>query len=119
MDMLPADQPKEVKASQPTMIKKDEPPKPKKPKKDVVRPTVGDKDVVKKETLSPGHTGWAPKKEYLEAKSKQRHMAMLKITAVDTKQDYPEQDDGTVHIALGDPQTSPVWTEVVKRRQRR
>merc|ERR1719478_758409 len=111
--MLPEDQPK--KEAKPTMIKKEEPPKPKKPKKDVVRPVLGEKDVVKKEVLSPGHLSNVVKNEYLEAKSKQRHMAMLKITAVDENKTYPEQDEDSVHIVLGDPQTSPVWTECVKQ----
>jgi len=116
MDMLPADQPKKEKVDQPVMIKKEEPPKPKKPKKDVVRPTLGEKDVVKKKTLAPGHTGWATKAAYLEEKSKVRHMAMLKIVAVDEdNKAYPEQQEESVHIVLGDPQTSPVWTEVVKQ----
>jgi len=110
MDLLPADEPKkEAKQSQPTMIKKDEPPKPKKPKKDVVRPTVGDNDVVKKEVLSPGRLIWKQEKSYLEGESKWRHMASFKIKAVDGDKSYPE-DDGSLHVALGDPQTSPAWT---------
>jgi hypothetical protein len=117
MDMLPADQPKkEVKASQPTMIKKDEPPKPKKPKKDVVRPTVGEKDVVKKEVLASGQQAWKPDPSYMEGKSKSRHMALFKLKAVDGDKTYPE-DDGTVNVALGDPQTSPAWTAVAMQMQ--
>ncbi|CAE8590539.1 unnamed protein product, partial [Polarella glacialis] len=47
--------PKAAKTVQPTVIKKEEPPKPKKPKKDVVRPTLVDGDVVKQKVLAPGH----------------------------------------------------------------
>lgn len=112
-DMLPADQPK--KEAKPTMIKKEEPPKPKKPKKDIVRPTLGEKDVVKKQVLSPGYHSSVIKSEYLEAKSKHRHMAMLKIEAVDESKSYPEQEEESVHIVLGDPTMSPAWTEVVKQ----
>lgn len=115
-DMLPADQPKKEKKAEPTMIRKEEPPKPKKPKKDVVRPVLGDKDVVKKKTLTPGHLGWAPKAAYLEEKSKVRHMVLLKIVAVEeNNKAYPEQEDSCVHLVLGDPQTSPVWTEAAKQ----
>lgn len=116
-DMLPQDGPKkEAKVEQPTVIKKEEPPKPKKPKKDVVRPVLGEKDVVKKKTLSPGHAAWAPKAAWLEAKSKDRHMALIKIVAVDeNNKAYPEQEDSCIHLVLGDPQTSPVWTEAVKQ----
>lgn len=154
----------------PIMIKKEEPPKPKKLKKDVVRPEVGEKDVVKTKTLKPGSHGWAPK--YLEGKQEKRHMAFMRIQvgsgssvtlAADTKvrvsglkakpelngqagrllkfdeekgrwqtkldsgkmleikpdnleplegngKSYPEEGDGSVVFALGDPQTSPAWT---------
>lgn len=98
-------------AQQPAIIKKEEPPKPKKPKKDVSRPILTDKDVVKKQTLSPGHMGWAPKG--LEGKSSKRQIAYLKVEAVDEKKVYPEQEDGQMVIALGDPQTSPAWTAAV------
>lgn len=100
---------KQAKApAQPTMIKKEEPPKPKKPKKDEVRPTLKDGDVVKKKTLEPGYQAWQP--QYLEGKQTMRHLAFLKIEATDDKKSYPEQGDGSVVLALGDPQTSPVWT---------
>merc|ERR1711865_816872 len=59
--------------------------------------------------------GWAPKQEYLEGPSKKRQLVFLKIHAVDEKKDYPEQDDGQVHLVLGDPHTSPVWTEAAKQ----
>eukprot|EP00931_Biecheleriopsis_adriatica_P017283 TRINITY_DN12440_c0_g1_i1.p1 TRINITY_DN12440_c0_g1~~TRINITY_DN12440_c0_g1_i1.p1 ORF type:complete len:669 (-),score=187.03 TRINITY_DN12440_c0_g1_i1:36-1985(-) len=101
-------------APQPTMIKKEEPPKPKKPKKDVVRPTLTDGDVKKEKTLSPGYQGWAPKAAYLEAKSNKRHLVHLRIEALDEKKTYPEQDEGSVILALGDPSCSPVWTAVAK-----
>jgi hypothetical protein len=110
-DLLPADQPK--KEPKQTIIKKEEPPKPKKPKKDISRPTVGDKDVVKKEVLAPGHLVWKQEPAYMESKSKLRHMALLKVKAVDDNKTYPEQDDESLHLALGDPQTSPAWTVAV------
>lgn len=97
------------------MIRKEEPVKPKKPKVAKARPTLGEKDVVKDKVLSPGHMGWAPKQEYLEGPSKKRQLVFLKIHAVDEKKDYPEQDDGQVHLILGDPHTSPVWTEAAKQ----
>jgi hypothetical protein len=65
----------------PTMIRKEEPPKPKKIMKDVVRPTLADGDVVKNKTLRNGSTGWAPNKAYMEAKSAKRHLAFVKIEA--------------------------------------
>eukprot|EP00933_Yihiella_yeosuensis_P045101 TRINITY_DN40419_c0_g1_i1.p1 TRINITY_DN40419_c0_g1~~TRINITY_DN40419_c0_g1_i1.p1 ORF type:complete len:650 (-),score=189.35 TRINITY_DN40419_c0_g1_i1:159-2108(-) len=105
--------PKEVKQSQPMMIKKEEPVKPKKPKKEEVRPTLQEGDVVKEKTLSPGHQGWAPNSKFLEAKSSKRQMVFLKLDAVDDSKSYPEQEDSHVALALGDPQTSPVWTKVV------
>lgn len=99
----------------PTMIKKEEPPKPKKPKKDVARPTLAEGDVKKEKTLQPGHQGWAAKSAYLEAKSKKRHLAYLKILAVEEKKEYPEHEDFHVALPLGDPQCSPVWTAVVQQ----
>jgi hypothetical protein len=110
MDIPEATKKPVASSSQPTVIKKEEPPKPKKPKKDVVRPTVGEKDVVKKEVLSPGHLIWKQEPSYMEGQSKFRHMALLRIKAVDENKTYPEQDDGAVHVAMGDPQTSPAWT---------
>eukprot|EP00930_Biecheleria_cincta_P028367 TRINITY_DN197_c0_g2_i1.p1 TRINITY_DN197_c0_g2~~TRINITY_DN197_c0_g2_i1.p1 ORF type:complete len:677 (+),score=166.22 TRINITY_DN197_c0_g2_i1:79-2031(+) len=99
----------------PTMIKKEEPPKPKKPKKDEVRPVLSDSDLKKDKTLSPGHQGWAPKAAYLEAKSKKRHLAFFKVEALDDKKAYPEDEGSSgMAIALGDPQTSPVWTAMAK-----
>jgi len=165
----------------PMMIKKEEPPKPKKPKKEVVRPTVGEGDVVKKRVLQPGQESWEPK--YLEGKQSQRHMAFMRIEIVsggssatgalepqmnvrvqglkskpeyngmegclvqfdeqkgrwqtklssgatlEVKADnlealgtsqgkkYPEQEDGHLAIALGDPQTSPAWTAAAVQMQ--
>eukprot|EP00439_Symbiodinium_sp_Y106_P084043 s679_g24.t2 len=99
----------------PAMIRKEEPPKPKKPKKDVVRPTLSEGDVKKEKTLSPGHQGWAVKSAYLEAKSKKRHMAYLKIENCEEKKAYPEHEDFSVVLPLGDPQCSPVWTAVVQQ----
>jgi len=96
------------KAPQQTIIKKEEPPKPKKPKKDVVRPAIGDEDVSKKKTLAPGYQAWKP--EFLEGKCSKRHMAYLKVLCVDTKKNYPEQEDSCMVLALGDPQTAPAWT---------
>jgi hypothetical protein len=52
---------------------------------------------------------WKQEKSYLEGKSEFRHMARFKIKAVDGDKSYPE-DEGTLHVALGDPQTSPAWT---------
>eukprot|EP00928_Gymnodinium_smaydae_P005963 TRINITY_DN12070_c0_g1_i1.p1 TRINITY_DN12070_c0_g1~~TRINITY_DN12070_c0_g1_i1.p1 ORF type:complete len:653 (+),score=196.07 TRINITY_DN12070_c0_g1_i1:111-2069(+) len=101
----------ERKAAQPTVIKKEEPAKPKKPRKDTVRPTLGEKDVVKKETLSPGYKPWTP--QYLEGKHPKRHMAFLKVEANDDKKCYPEAESGAMALALGDPHTSPVWTAAV------
>lgn len=96
------------KLAQPTVIKKEEPLKPKKPKKDEVRPVLQDGDVVKIETLSPGYKPWTP--EFLDGKGKKRHMAFLKLEAVDEKKSYPESEDSSLVLVLGDPQTSPVWT---------
>lgn len=108
-DELPSAQASEgSKPAQQTIIKKEEPPKPKKPKKDVVRPTLGDNDVKKEKTLAPGYQPWKP--EWLEGKQSKRHMAFFRLEAMDEKKSYPEQDDGTLAIALGDPHTSPVWT---------
>eukprot|EP00929_Paragymnodinium_shiwhaense_P108638 TRINITY_DN74959_c0_g1_i1.p1 TRINITY_DN74959_c0_g1~~TRINITY_DN74959_c0_g1_i1.p1 ORF type:complete len:658 (+),score=240.12 TRINITY_DN74959_c0_g1_i1:121-2094(+) len=104
------------KQAQPTMIKKEEPPKKKKvTAKDAVRPTLAAGDLTKKDTVSPGYKGWAPTSAFLEAKSKKRHLAFLKVEAVDEKKSYPEQDDGSIVFAIGDPHTSPVWTEAVKQ----
>jgi len=102
--------PKEqVRPPQQTIIKKEEPPKPKKPKKDEIRPTVGDKDVVKKKVIEPGYKPWAPEQEWLTGKSSKRHMAFVKLEAVEDKKTYPEQEDTTLALALGDPHTSPAW----------
>jgi len=95
-------------STQPTVIKKEEPPKPKKPKKDVVRPTLGDTDVVKKRVIQKGNQLWKP--QYVEGKAEKRHLAFFRIVAVDERKTYPEQEDGAVTLALGDPATSPVWT---------
>lgn len=97
----------------PTMIKKEEPPKPKKPKKEEVRPVLSDSDIKKDKTLAPGHQGWAVNAAYLEPKSKKRHLAFFRVEALDDKKVYPD-DEGSMSIALGDPQTSPVWTAVAK-----
>lgn len=112
---IPMDQPKKAsgKPSMPTMIKKEEPPKPKKIKKDVSRPTLGPDDVVKKQVLSPGHMPWKQFPEYLQPKNPKRHLAMVKIEAVDEKKSYPEQEDGTIALVLGDTQTSPAWTAAI------
>eukprot|EP00913_Durusdinium_trenchii_P002995 g2770.t2 len=59
--------------------------------------------------------GWAAKSAYLEAKSKKRHLAYLKILAVEEKKEYPEHEDFHVALPLGDPQCSPVWTAVVQQ----
>ncbi|CAJ1346414.1 unnamed protein product [Effrenium voratum] len=72
-------------------------------------------DVKKEKTLQPGHQGWAVKTAYLEAKSKKRHLAYLKIEAVEEKKAYPEHDDFQVILVLGDPQCSPVWTAAVQQ----
>jgi len=98
-----------------TIIKKEEPPKPKKPKKDVVRPVLGEGDVEKKKVLSPGSQGWAANAQCLEGPCDRRHLAFLRIEVVDDKKTYPEQDGGALVLALGDPQTSPAWTEAVKQ----
>eukprot|EP00927_Polykrikos_kofoidii_P013994 TRINITY_DN160_c0_g2_i2.p1 TRINITY_DN160_c0_g2~~TRINITY_DN160_c0_g2_i2.p1 ORF type:complete len:653 (-),score=187.90 TRINITY_DN160_c0_g2_i2:181-2139(-) len=98
----------ERKAAQPTVIKKEEPPKKQKPKKDTVRPTLVAEDVVKKETITPGNKSWKP--EFIEGACSKRHMAYFKVEAVDDEKAYPEQEDGFMMIALGDPATSPVWT---------
>jgi len=103
------------KAPQQTIIKKEEPPKPKKPKKDEVRPTIGEGDVEKKKTLSPGYQAWACKPQYLEGKSSTRHMAFFKVLCVDTKKNYPEQEESSMVLVLGDPQTAPCWTEAAKQ----
>lgn len=102
--------PKASKAPQPAIIKKEEPPKPKKPKKDEVRPELKDSDIVKKDVLSPGYQAWAANQAYLAPKSSKRHMAFLRLEAEDDQKTYPEQEDGAIAIALGDPHTSPVWT---------
>mmetsp|Transcript_56313 Transcript_56313/g.134371 ORF Transcript_56313/g.134371 Transcript_56313/m.134371 type:complete len:646 (+) Transcript_56313:39-1976(+) len=113
---VPEDETLSTKSSPPpAMIRKEEPPQPKKPKKDVVRPTLADGDVKKEKTLQPGHQGWAVKTAYLEAKSKKRHLAYLKIEAVEEKKAYPEHDDFQVILVLGDPQCSPVWTAAVQQ----
>lgn len=106
--------PKASSGSKPsqTIIKKEEPPKPKKTKKDVVRPTLGDGDVVKKEVVSPGYQGWAPNSASLSGKSKKRQMVFLRLEA-DDRTTYPKEDEGAMMLALGDPQTSPVWTAAV------
>mmetsp|Transcript_146707 Transcript_146707/g.365835 ORF Transcript_146707/g.365835 Transcript_146707/m.365835 type:complete len:647 (+) Transcript_146707:101-2041(+) len=97
--------------AQPTMIKKEEPPKPKKVKKDVVRPTLAEGDVVKGKVVEPGYQKWEP--EYVEGKHSKRHLAFLKIEAVSEKKKYPEQEESSLVFGVGDPQTSPVWTAVV------
>jgi len=76
---VPEEVAKETKPAgkQPVMIKKEEPPKPKKPKKDVVRPVLSEGDVVKSKTLKAGHTPWTPK--YLEGAHPKRHLAFLRI----------------------------------------
>jgi hypothetical protein len=94
-----------------TIIRKEEPPKPKKPKKETQRPTVGAEDVVKKDVLKNGSHGWSAK--YLEGKSSTRQMAFIRVEAVDTKQHFPEDQDETMAIALGDPLASPAWTAAV------
>jgi len=107
-----------TKPSQPTMIRKEEPPKPKKPKKEKeVCPVLKDNDVKKVKTLVPGHAPWAPNKQWLEGKSEERHMVYLKVEALkdgSVVQSYPEQDDGILALTLGDPQVSPVWTAVAE-----
>jgi len=95
-------------AAQPTMIKKEEPPKPKKVKKDVVRPTLAEGDVVKGKVVEPGYQKWKP--EFVEGKHAKRHMAFMRIEAVSEKKVYPEQEDASLVFAVGDPQTSPAWT---------
>lgn len=97
--------------AQPTMIKKEEKPKPVKVKKDVVRPTLAEGDVVKIKKLSPGYQAWKP--EFVEGKQSKRHMAFVRIEAVDDKKQYPEQEGQSLIFALGDPHTSPVWTAAV------
>lgn len=97
-------------ASQPTVIKKEEPPKPKKARKDTVRPVLADGDVVKRETLAPGHDSWTP--EFIEGKCAKRHLAFLKLESLEGERKcYPDKDDGAMLLALGDPHSSPVWTE--------
>jgi len=98
-------------SAQPNIIKKEEPPKRKQLKSDVVRPTLSADDVVKKEVLAPGYKPWKP--EYLEGKCSRRHLAFLRVEALDESKTYPEQEDGAMILALGDPQTSPVWTAAV------
>jgi len=108
--------PKATEGSKPpqqTIIKKEEPPKPKKPKKDVVRPALAEGDVEKKKVLAPGYQAWKP--QFLEAKCAKRHLAFLKIEVVDDGKAYPEQEDGALVLALGDPQTSPVWTAAAQQ----
>eukprot|EP00405_Crypthecodinium_cohnii_P018435 CAMPEP_0206477662 /NCGR_PEP_ID=MMETSP0324_2-20121206/35544_1 /ASSEMBLY_ACC=CAM_ASM_000836 /TAXON_ID=2866 /ORGANISM="Crypthecodinium cohnii, Strain Seligo" /LENGTH=646 /DNA_ID=CAMNT_0053953725 /DNA_START=69 /DNA_END=2009 /DNA_ORIENTATION=+ len=97
--------------AEPTMIKKEEPPKPKKVKKDVVRPTLAEGDVVKKKVLSEGKKAWKP--EWIEGKCEKRHMAFVRFEAVDEKKVYPDQDEGAISFAVGDPSTSPVWSAAV------
>jgi len=65
--------------AQPMMIKKEEPPKPKKQKKDTVRPVLSEGDVVKKNVLNEGHQSWTP--EFLEGKHPKRHLAFMRIQA--------------------------------------
>jgi hypothetical protein len=101
--------------AQPTMIKKEEPPKPKKPKKDIVRPVLSDSDVVKQKVLSPGSQGWAPNSKFIAEKSPKRHIVYLRLEAVEDSKAYPEQEEGSLALALGDPQTSPVWTAAVSQ----
>lgn len=97
-------------AKQPTMIKKDEPPKPKKPKKDVVRPTLAPEDVQKQQTLAPGYKAWSA--QYLEGRNEKRQMALVRLTAMeDGGKVYPEQEDAALPMLMGDPHCSPVWTE--------
>jgi len=74
----------------------------------VVRPTLGDTDVVKKKVIEPGYAAWKP--QYVEGKAEKRHMAFFRIVAVDDSKTYPEQEDGAMILPLGDPATSPVWT---------
>jgi len=101
------------KKEEQTIIKKEEPPKPKKLKKDAVRPTVSEGDVTKKEVLAPGDQGWAPNAACLEGRNSKRHMAYLRIDVVDEKKTYPEQEESALAIALGDPHTAPAWTAAV------
>merc|ERR1719321_1227015 len=65
------------KPKQPTMIRKEEPPKPKKPKKEVSRPVLADGDVVKKDVLGmvSGSVAWTPQAAWMEPKSAKRHLA--------------------------------------------
>lgn len=105
--------PKARVASQPAIIKKEEPPKPKKPKKDEVRPVLSEGDIVKKDVLSPGYQGWAAKAAYLAPKSSKRHLAFLRLEAEEDSKTYPTEEDGNIVLALGDPQTSPVWTAAI------
>eukprot|EP00928_Gymnodinium_smaydae_P033008 TRINITY_DN23762_c0_g1_i1.p1 TRINITY_DN23762_c0_g1~~TRINITY_DN23762_c0_g1_i1.p1 ORF type:complete len:712 (-),score=148.44 TRINITY_DN23762_c0_g1_i1:180-2315(-) len=68
----------EVKsADKPIMIKKEEPPKPKKIKKDAVRPTLADGDVVKKNVVRHGSLAWT--QEFLEGKQPKRHLAFMRL----------------------------------------
>jgi len=106
---------KASKPVQPTRIVKEEPPKPKKPKKDKeIRPILGPNDVQKGNILAPGLANWAINKKWLEGKSPNRQMVFLKIEATVENKSYPEQEDGTVALALGDPQVSPAWIEVAE-----
>mmetsp|Transcript_53889 Transcript_53889/g.149657 ORF Transcript_53889/g.149657 Transcript_53889/m.149657 type:complete len:648 (-) Transcript_53889:273-2216(-) len=105
----PARSPASPKAPpQPTMIKKEEPPKPKKLKREDVRPTVASGDVVKGRVLQAGRQAWKP--EYLEGKQAKRHLAFMRLEAVEESKSYPEHGEDALPICLGDPQTSPVWT---------
>eukprot|EP00927_Polykrikos_kofoidii_P076591 TRINITY_DN73656_c0_g1_i1.p1 TRINITY_DN73656_c0_g1~~TRINITY_DN73656_c0_g1_i1.p1 ORF type:complete len:652 (+),score=151.49 TRINITY_DN73656_c0_g1_i1:84-2039(+) len=95
------------KASHPTLIKKEEPPK-KRQRTDAIRPTLSSDDVIKKKTVSRGRVPWMPR--FLDGKCSRRHLASFRLEAVEHKKMYPEQDDGAMVLALGDPATSPVWT---------
>jgi len=107
-EIPPEERPKPAKQ---TIIRKEEPPKPKKPKKETLRPEVGPSDVVKQKVVKKGSHGWSPK--YLVGKSPTRQMAFLRVDALDAKQSFPEEEGETFQIALGDPQTSPAWTAAV------
>jgi len=100
----------EAAARPPVMIKKEEPAKPKKPKKDVIRPELADGDVKKNKVVEPGYQKPEWKKAYLEAKSDKRHLVWLRLEAPEEKTSYPEpEQDSVVALVLGDPHTSPVW----------
>jgi len=99
-ESAPPPKPEEQSAvSKPTVIKKEEP-KPKKPRKEVVRPELKDGDVKKQKVLSDTGAKWTP--------SGKPQLAFLHV---EQKGEEPED----LVIQIDDKQVSPAWTEVAKQ----